>query len=441
MRWGVLFSAGALVLGCNAVLGIEERHLPDASVGGAPEGGAPSGACLPKATQIRTGVIQVDGLLDAADAISQQYLDIEKDVHSRIEVTARTMGLDTTDGYSPQLVDELIAAMQQDVAANSAEGVAVFLEQIRCHADVAATLEQQNRCEDLAGCDTTTPSSEVECDGLCLGGCAGICDECSEDVTDATCSGDCLGDCALPSGGTCDGQCEGACSGVCVGTNQTLCDGGCDGTCTGSCQLLESSTCSGGCTGECRTESKAECPTAASCSGHCEGVCDGDCFGRAVPLPGDAACEWAEECALQASLVGASQGGCDVPTVEVAYDVGAGISSGDAAQFKGHMDAVVLATPQLLVDLAQLEMIAIGQVKDVQLSPTPAYALVRSALKDIASRAERGLPVSGVPEGCEAELTPFVAPTVETLDSLYDRGAALAGDQIKYLTALESGFD
>ena len=126
--------------------------------------------------------------------------------------------------------------------------------------------------------------------------------------------------------------------------------------------------------------------------------------------------------------------------VQAAYDTSPDASSGEAAQFRARMDGVVASTPPIISGLAVLEVIAAGQLVGVQIETTPPYQLVINELSDIASRAERGQSILGVVEGCEAEVSPFVEPTVEHLNSLNLRGAALVGDQLKLLFALQAGF-
>ena len=436
-----LWGACALI-GCNSILGIQERHLSgDVGDAGATSssGGGPSSACLPDATDIRTGVIQVDGLLDAADTMIAEFERVETDFHSRIEVMAGALSLDTSGGYSSELVDDVIAALSEDSVAYSHYGVAVFIDEVECRVDVEMALEQQRRCEAEAGCDTSVESTEVECAGLCLGDCAGPCDLCRT-PSSTTCDESCLGTCQLEAAADCEGLCEGTCSGSCTAYSGSDCAGDCDGICQGSCELFVQESCSGLCEGSCTTSSSTACPATAACIGHCEGICTGDCIGRPVPIPGDPACESADHCATLASLLGAASVICDPPGVTAAFDVGEDVSAGDAAQFRARTNGVIASSPQLLAGLAVLEIIAAGQLVGVPIETTPPYQLLTSELSNIAVRAERGQQVLGVAEDCEAEVLPFVDPVVAELTALTPRGTALVGDQLKFLFALQAGF-
>jgi len=104
------------------------------------------------------------------------------------------------------------------------------------------------------------------------------------------------------------------------------------------------------------------------------------------------------------------------------------------------MDGVVASTPPIIAGLAVLEIIAAGQLVGVPIEATPPYQLLTNELSDIAGRAERGQSILGVPDGCEAEVSPFVEPVVEQLNALNARGVTLVGDQLKLLFALQAGF-
>jgi hypothetical protein len=77
---------------------------------------------------------------------------------------------------------------------------------------------------------------------------------------------------------------------------------------------------------------------------------------------------------------------------------------------------------------------------NTQLTNPAPYDVMYGALKDMADHAQRGQAVPGVPEGCSSEISPFVDPVVEKLAALKTRGTPLVGDQLKFVLALQAGF-
>lgn len=443
-----LLSTLALV-GCNAILGIEDRHLAKpVPSGDAGAGGMPAQVeCLPDATALRTGYIQVDGLLDAADTMVDQFESIESDFQSSILVMAASFNIDTDDGYTSDLVDAVIAALAGQVTQFTEHGLSVFIPEVRCSADVARALEQQNACEEASGCDTSVPSTELECQGICRGDCSARCDSCRAPV-DGRCLGGCLGSCELKVAQACPGACHGMCSGTCVALDENGdCQGSCDGDCSGTCEFFEPGGCGDTCVGECESLVNGKCESGASCAGTCDtllregtAACNGDCTGRAIPIPGDAECVLGELCKLQSSLLGSMRMSCQAASITEGHTIKPAAPKAAAAQFEARLTSVVATSSEILAGLAVVEVIAAGQLVGRTLTnPTP-YDLTYEALKDIADRAEREQPIPGVPEECSRAIAPFVAPIVERLATLRARGTALVSDQLKYVLALQAGF-
>jgi hypothetical protein len=435
----------ALLLGCNAILGVQDRHLAEDEQGQA--GSPPLDECLPDASPTRTGYIQVDGLLDVADAMIDRFDNVESDFQSSMLVMAAALGIDTPDGYDSTLVDQVLAVLAADAATYTEHGLSVFVPELRCRADELRALEQQNSCEEQSGCDTSTLSTELSCQGLCQGQCAGRCDSCREPV-DGRCLGSCIGTCTLKVAQACAGSCHGTCSDTCVALDRNGdCEGSCEGDCSGVCEFFAPGSCADDCKGLCETGVSGKCLGDAECYGTCDSpvrgtqvACTGDCTGRAVPIPGDAGCALADACKLQSSLLGTMRMTCDAVEIIESHTLSKTVSPAEALQFESRLKGIIGTSKDVLAGLALVEVIAAGQLVGRTLTDPTPYDLTYEALKDIADRAERGQTIPSVPEDCSSEIGAYVSATVLDLEELKPRGTDLVSEQLKFVLALESGF-
>jgi hypothetical protein len=442
-----LVAASALLLGCNSILGVQDRYLEEPLPMDGQGGTPPIDDCLPDASETRTGFIQVDGLLDVADAMIDRFETIESDFQSSMLVMASALGVDTTDGYSGALVDAVLAALTDQVAASTEHGVSVFLPELRCRVDYPLVLAQQNLCEGQSGCDTSSESTELSCQGLCHGQCEGRCDGCRAPI-DGRCMGACVGTCTQDFPQACDGSCQGTCSGTCTALDRDgNCDGSCDGDCGGDCELFQAGGCAEECKGTCDTIVNGKCLGLAQCHGTCDSpvpgaqvACKGECVGRAVPIPGDPECELAPLCKLQSSLLGTMRMTCDPIDIVERHTLRETLTPAEKVKFESRVTSVIATSRNILNGLALVEIIAAGQLVGRMLTDPPPYDVTYNALKDIADHAERGQPIPGVPDDCASEIGPYVASTVLTLEELKPRGTDLVGDQLKFVLALQSGF-
>ncbi|HMI94310.1 MAG TPA: hypothetical protein VK509_23220 [Polyangiales bacterium] len=351
-----------------------------------------------------TGVKSLDGFFAAVIRFDQKAAQLSAGIDAELSALAGDFGIDPAV-LQGSFNGDVGAALRAQFDANLAAGVKVHAEPPRCDLDARAELSASAECQVEAGCDVAVDpgTATLQCKGscqadvnakvdcganaelactfrgpevACKGECKGTCS--AELSVAARCEGTCKGSCSLmlAGGGRCDGRCNGSCSG------STDSGGRCDGTCTGDCELELSAgaTCGGTCKGSCATEAKAGAECNGTCSGectargpqadcsgaaevHCEAMgsasvsCAGHCEGELEPPMAMVQCDASASCNAQAKADASVEVECSEPSIDIDYELRAGLAASAAARMELGMRQLEVRLPRILARVRQARLL------------------------------------------------------------------------------------
>jgi hypothetical protein len=357
-----------------------------------------------------TGVKSLDGFFAAVIRFDQKAEQVSAGIDAELAALAADFGVDAAT-LQASFGGDVGAALRAQFDANFEGDVTVRAEPPHCDLDARAELSASAECQVEAGCDVDVDpgtatleckgscqadvNAQVSCDGsaqlactfrgpevACDAECKGTCT--AELSVAARCGGTCNGDCTLDlsGGGRCDGRCDGSCDG------NTDTGGRCDGTCTGDCQLDFSAGahCDGTCEGSCATEANAGAECHGKCSGECTArgpeadctgaaevrceamgdasvSCSGRCEGELEPPMAMVQCEASATCNAQAKASASAEVECSEPSIDIDYELHAGLDAALAAQMELGIRQLEVRLPRILARLQQARLLIDASVE------------------------------------------------------------------------------
>lgn len=324
-----------------------------------------------------TGVAGVDGFFSAVLGFERATASVAGGIDAELEGIRGDFGLESTGEVGALLTAKLDTYIEGDLAVRA--------QPARCEVDAQASFEASASCQASLDCEVMVDPGKAEFE--CKGGCeldvnveAELeCDAnasliCEVEAPSVPCEGSCQGSCTIEieasadieCTGSCGGTCTGTCDGECVGDTDdgAGCEGVCTGTCTGSCDadckvdMEVAATCEGTCSGSCTADSgSVDCDAAVSAK--CEGsasadasvTCSGKCDGDFEPPSAMVECDAAASCNAQAKAEASFNVECTPPTLEIDYQLKAGLSVEAEAEFKAGISKLRGRLPKLLVAL------------------------------------------------------------------------------------------
>lgn len=329
-----------------------------------------------------SGVAQLDGFFKAVANLRDATASIRTNFDQDILAIAELYGISDAE-VDPELVAELRAQIEADIALHTTGGIRVVLEPVRCQADVAISVEAQAACEVQAGCEVEANPGmlSVECEGTCRGECTGTCSgelSCAVTTPTVACEGMCEGSCALEGAAQCDGVCRGDCSGTCSATAANgECAGRCEGMCEGVCEIEGQAECSGTCQGTCFVDpGSAQCTAQAECAGSCDAECSGRCEGAFEPPEVSADCEASADCNAQAQAQAQANLQCTPPQLTIDFALDTDLDADARAAFVARMKELKVRAVGIVQGLARLQALVTGEVEGrVVFEPAPVMSL------------------------------------------------------------------
>lgn len=438
MRKNKLGTIGLLAGGLIAGVGITAAQGCDAA----------DGVCGPCGT-IATGQLsiagnaQLDGFFAAVASLQNATVSVNGDFEANIVALADVYGLGKVE-FSAALVDDLIAAIKADFAANLEGGIQVVYKPPACSANVDVSVSAQAKCEVEAKCDVMVDPGEVsvKCEGGCSGGCSGECSgefSCEVQAPSIECTGKCEGSCTVEAGASCDGQCTGECDGTCSARDgEGNCAGKCDGMCKGTCQLSAAAECGGTCNGKCLVEQgSAQCTGEVSCRGSCNAECSGSCSGKATPPSASANCDASADCNAQASAQASASLECTPPSIDISYGFKADLDANLKAGFLARIGELKVRGVAIVQGFAKLGALVTGEVNgEVVFNPSPLVEITGSIQGIVDAGISGDLNIA-------AGRLPCVIPALQEAISVLGKiggevGGTLSG-QAKFATFITTG--
>jgi modification target Cys-rich repeat protein len=391
-----------------------------------------------------SGDAQLDGFFSAVGSLQNATASIQGDFEANILALAAVYNVNASAGFSAALVDQVIAAVKADIAANVQGSLTVNYKPPQCSADVNVSVQAQAQCEVKGGCDAqVTPGSvSVKCEGTCSGKCSGGCTGSASCVVKAptvNCEGTCEGTCEMSAAATCSGTCHGTCSAGCSATDANGdCQGTCTGTCTGSCELKAAAKCTGTCHGSCVVEQgSAQCSAEAECRGSCDADCSGGCQGSVTPPNASASCDASAKCNAQASAQGSASLKCSPPSLDLSYGFQAGVTASGQANFVARLGEFKARGAAIVQGAARLTALVDGKIDGkVVINPSP-LAQLKTSLEGFASAEAIGS--FNIPPGRLPCVVPAFTKAVEGLGKVTTGVAGTISAQAKVVTLVTTG--
>jgi hypothetical protein len=356
-----------------------------------------------------SGDARLDGLFKAVGTLGTATASIKANFDAKVEELAAVFMTQAEIDASGNLVADLKAKIQAEISANVEGGLKVKYQEPKCSANVNVAVEAQASCEAKAGCtaECDPGSVEVDCKGECSGSCEGSCEggelKCSAELSaegkceascegscevqgpSVECSGACSGTCTVEAGVQCNGACDGNCTGTCDGSTAdgVACDGVCEGECDAECHIQGSANCEGSCNGkceytppdgQCEGTCKGECNVTVEanatcegeppkCEGKCEGKCSAECSGEVTPPSCSADCDASAKCQGQASAQASASLECTPPSLEIGFEMKAGVDAAAKAEFMAKMEAFKVQMIAILQGMKQLDILLKGNAE------------------------------------------------------------------------------
>lgn len=342
-----------------------------------------------------SGNAQVDGFFSAMADLQAATGSIQADFDANILALADVYGVANAGGtVDAAFVQQVIGAIQQDIAANVTGGITVEYVPPRCTANLNVAVEAQASCEANAGCECEAMVDPgqvaVECQGTCNGGCSAECNgeiSCQAPSGGFTCDGVCEGSCELMGAATCEGSCYGQCDGTCSLRNAAGdCEGECAGNCLGTCEVTGGAECGGTCHGTCRGNfDPGGCQGEVQCNGECTGECSGSCEGSFTPPSASAECECeaSADCQAQASAQAEANLECSPPSFELAFTFDAGVDFGGRAAFRARINELRGRAVAILQGFARAQALVTGEVEGELVFDPPPLLRIRNEFQGI----------------------------------------------------------
>jgi hypothetical protein len=398
-----------------------------------------------------SGNAKLDGFFSAVEKVGDATASINGDFNANIDALSKVYGVANFDASADigVKVDNLIAAIKGEFAADLMGGVTLDYTPAECHASVNVAVQAQAQCEVKGGCmaDVNPGEVSVQCEGECTGSCEGKCEGAPPtcDVSaSAKCDGNCQGTCTFDAAAKCDGTCHGKCSGTCSAMDGNgQCAGSCDGNCDGSCDFAASAKCMGSCSGKCEVDATAKCTDgeAPHCEGKCTGKCNANCTGTVTPPSASASCDASADCQAQASAQANASLECTPPSLDLAFSFSASAQADASIQadFMAHIAELKLRGGAILTGFTKYDVLLNGK-KDASgnvIVKAPVVEL-KASLQDLVSNA--GSIAADVPVFRLTCATNAFGESVNVLGTIVSKGAASFSAQTKFATAFTSGF-
>ncbi len=363
-----------------------------------------------------TGMAELDGIFKAVGTLKMSTGSINADFDARVRAMAEgVFGIDVSAMATADVVAAIKTEFSAQITGQLEGDIALKYQPPKCEANVNVAVQASAQCE--AKLDASC-SAEVECDpgklsfecsGKCEGSCSAECTIPSCTITvepgQANCSGSCEGSCSatLDVAAKCEGKCEGSCSGECSAyventEGEMECSGSCSGECQGSCAVEgeAAAECSGSCSGECKIEgpeAEASCTGELGCSGECSGECSGGCEGevKAPKCEGKAECsaDASAKCEAQASAQASASLECTPPSLELDFNLKAGVTAEAKAEFMAKIDKFKVEMVSIIQGMAKLRALVDADAA-AELGIDPPTVTIKASVDGFVSALKAG---------------------------------------------------
>jgi len=441
-----------------------------------------------------SGDARLDGFFKAVGTMGSVTASIDADFRAEVEALAEAFGSACADPEADtpcaelsigDLVAEVKGTIEAEIDANVSGGLSVSYEPPKCAANVSVAVEAQAQCEAKADCEVDVDCSAgelaVTCEGQCAGSCDGECDggdlkceaelsasgtceaECSGSCQLAgpsiECEGTCSGTCTVEAGMECSGTCDGNCTGTCDGdtVDGVACDGVCEGECDAECHMNGSATCEGTCNGECEyTPADGECEGTCKgecmvvveagadcggepphCSGSCKGECSAECTGTVTPpsCSAEGSCEASADCQASASAQASASMECSPPSLEIDFQLAAGLDAQAKAEFVAKMEELKLRMAAIAQGMVKLRLLVDADYA-ASLGIESPVAIMEGQINGFI---DAGIDDFDVPVGLLPCVIPAFEETIDILGSLFTDTTATISGQLEMFAILDVG--